>query len=162
MMNVCSIGALPSALAAAVTRGSSTSVRGLQNDDGKSSHFAVRAFRAFNDLAIQQFNHSLLDLNQTQLIQKIAENDPRMIAVDLSSRGIAGGHTQQLVEALRANHFIRYIDLRNNALIDEPFNALIDVISAHPSVKTVDITGVNSLSQAVRERLQKVLEAKAK
>ena len=135
---------------------------GRQTNRNKNYHFAVRAVRAFNDLAIQQFNHSLLGLNQTQLIQKIAENDPRMISIDLSSRGIAGGHTQQLAEVLRANHFIRHIDLRNNALIDEPFNVLIDVIKTHPSLKTVDIAGVNSLSAAVKERLQRVLEEKAK
>jgi len=126
------------------------------------SHFAARAVRAFNDLTIQQFNNLLLDLNQTQLIQKIAENDPRMITVDLSSRGIADGHTRQLAEALKVNKFIRHIDLRNNGLIDESFNILIEVIKAHPSLKKVDITGVNSLSPEVKERLQKVLEEKAK
>ena len=131
-------------------------------NDKVGNHFAVRAIRAFNDLAIQQFNHLLLGLNQTQIIQEIAKNNPYMVSVNLSAQGIADGHTRQLAEALKTNNVIRHIDLRNNGLIDESFNILIDIVEAHPSLKSVDISGVNSLSHGVKERLQKVLEAKSK
>jgi UDP-N-acetylglucosamine transferase subunit ALG13 len=103
----------------------------------------------------------LLSLNQTEIIQEIAKNNPYMVSADLSSRGIADGHTRQLAEALKTNNVIRRIALRNNGLIDESFIILIDVIKVHPSLKMVDITGVNSLSSAVKERLRVVLAAKA-
>ena len=115
----------------------------------------MRAVRAFNDSTIKQFNNSLSNLNQCQIIQEIAENNPNMISVDLSSRGIAAGHTLQLAEALRTNNHIEHIDLRGNGLTDDTFTVFINAILGHPSLRTVDITGVNSLSPGVIDKLSK-------
>lgn len=99
-------------------------------------------------------------LFQDAIIERIAQGDPDYSHVNLSASGIASWHTEQLSAALASNqNQLVYLDLSNNGLVDESFLKLMEAIRQQSSLKYLNVKDT-PLSEKTLSLLRTLCEEK--
>ena len=85
--------------------------------------------------------------NQSAIIDMIVKNNPDVTEVDLSSSGIAAGHTEELAAAISNNTHLISLDLSNNGLVDDSWNRFLKELESNNTLRKLNIKDTSCLGR---------------